>query len=101
MSPSEDQVHEALREVIDPEVGLDVESLGLVYGVRITGGRVEVDLTMTTPACPLSEDILAQAREALGAIPGVTDVHVQIVWDPPWTPERMSPEAKEELGWGM
>jgi metal-sulfur cluster biosynthetic enzyme len=94
-------VETALRAVIDPELGIDVVALGLVYGVRIDeGGRVAVDLTMTTAACPMGELIAEQARAALAAIPGVTSSEVQLVWDPPWTPERMQPEARRALGWG-
>ena len=99
MAPTREEVLDALRTVLDPEVGLDVVSLGLVYDVAVEGGRVTVDLTMTTPACPLGDHLQAQAQEALEALSGVTQAQVRIVWEPPWTPERMSPEARAELGW--
>lgn len=91
---------DALRAVIDPEVGLDVVALGLVYAVASRNGELGVELTMTTPACPLGEQIVEDARARLAALPGVTAVHVELVWDPPWTPDRMSPEARSMLGWG-
>jgi metal-sulfur cluster biosynthetic enzyme len=95
----EARVREALREVVDPELGLDVVSLGLVYGVELEGGRVRVRLTMTTPACPLSEQIVRDAEERVAALAGVEVVNVELVWEPLWGPERMSPAAKETLGW--
>lgn len=90
---------DALREVIDPELGLNVVDLGLVYGVEVQASRVHVRLTMTTAACPLGEQIVEEAKARLGALPGVSDVQVELVWDPPWTPERMSQAAKRALGW--
>ena len=95
----EARVVEALRGVIDPEIGLDVVDLGLLYGGEIEGGHVRVRLTMTTPACPLGEEIARDARERVRAIEGVLEVVVELVWEPPWTPERMSASAKEDLGW--
>ncbi len=96
-----ERVTEALREVIDPEIGMDVVELGLVYGVEVDQGRVHVRLTMTTAACPLSEQIVRDAEESVQRLTGVEAVHVELVWDPPWTPERMSPNAREALGWGL
>lgn len=90
---------EALGEVIDPELGLSVVELGLVYGVEVDGGAVRVRLTMTTPACPLGEEIVADAESRLQAIDGVVGVQVDLVWEPPWGPERMSAAAKDLLGW--
>ncbi|MBL8627671.1 MAG: metal-sulfur cluster assembly factor [Myxococcales bacterium] len=94
-----DRVEAALREVIDPEIGLDVVELGLVYGVEVAAADVAVQLTMTTAACPLGEQILEDATTRLRAIPGIGAVHVELVWEPPWSPDRMSPAAKELLGW--
>ena len=90
---------EALRGVVDPEVGLDVVSLGLVYGVEVDGDRLTVALTMTTPACPLGEHIALDAERRLQALDGVGAATVHLVWDPPWSPERMAPEARAALGW--
>lgn len=93
------RVLEALHDVIDPELGLDVVELGLVYGVDIDEGRVQVRLTMTTPACPLGEQIVRDAHERVAACEGVAEARVELVWEPPWSPSRMSPSAKEALGW--
>ncbi|MBE2252373.1 MAG: metal-sulfur cluster assembly factor [Myxococcus sp.] len=90
---------EALREVIDPEVGLNVVDLGLVYGVDVDGAAVHVRLTMTTPACPLGEHIARDAEERLRGLDGVGEVTVELVWEPAWSPDRMSPEGKAHLGW--
>lgn len=90
---------DALRGVIDPEIGLDIVELGLVYDVEVRGANVFVRMTMTTPACPMGESIVADADLQLRAVDGVDDVAVDLVWDPPWTPERMSPAAREMLGW--
>ncbi|MBK7194836.1 MAG: metal-sulfur cluster assembly factor [Myxococcales bacterium] len=94
-----DRVRAALREVIDPEIGLDVVELGLVYGVEVDATDVTVHLTMTTAACPLGEQILEDATTRLQAIPGIGAVQVELVWEPPWSPDRMSPAARELLGW--
>lgn len=90
----------ALRSVIDPEVGLNIVDLGLVYGVDVDGGRVHVRLTMTTPTCPLGEQIADEARAAVRDVEGVEEATVELVWDPPWSVERMTPLAKQALGWG-
>lgn len=94
------RVRDALREVIDPELGINVVDLGLVYRVEAEEGRLLVAMTMTTPACPLGEHLSAQAEVAVRrAAPDVPEVRVQLVWDPPWTPDLMSAEAKRRLGW--
>jgi metal-sulfur cluster biosynthetic enzyme len=93
------RVLEALSEVIDPELGLDVVALGLVYGVDVDADRVQVRLTMTTPACPLGEQIVRDAQERIAACEGVAGASVELVWEPPWSPSRMSASAKEALGW--
>ncbi len=89
----------ALRVVIDPELGIDVVSLGLVYAATREGDRARVVMTMTTPACPLGESITRDAREAVETlVPGVRHAEVELVFEPPWSPERMSAEAREQLG---
>lgn len=90
---------EALRDVIDPEVGLNIVDLGLVYGLDLEGANIHARLTMTTPACPLGEQIVRDAEDRLRAVEGVGEVSVELVWEPLWTPERMSAEARETLGW--
>lgn len=98
--PAESDVYQALRHVIDPEVGVNVVDLGLIYGLEIDDRRVRIRMTMTTPACPLSESIKADVGEQIRQIsPGVDTIDVSVVWDPPWGPDKMSPEAKRQLGW--
>lgn len=94
-----EEVLEKLKSVIDPELGLNVVDLGLVYDVRIDGGTVSVDLTMTTPACPLGEQICDDARAQLLTLSGVERADVNLVWEPAWSPERLTPEARLALGW--
>ncbi len=97
---SETEVWNALREVVDPEVGINVVDLGLVYAVTAERGRVHVTLTMTTPACPLAGYISEVAADAIRRHDAtLADVEVAIVWDPPWTPALMSDDAKRRLGW--
>lgn len=90
---------EVMRGVVDPEIGMDVVELGLVYGLDVEADRVHLRLTLTSPACPLGEEIVRDAEERLGALEGVAAVEVELVWDPPWTPARMSASAREALGW--
>jgi metal-sulfur cluster biosynthetic enzyme len=95
-----EQVREALRLVVDPELGINVVDLGLVYQVDVTDGQVRVAMTMTTPTCPLGESLSAEAEATIWQnVPGVRSVAVDLVWDPPWEPSRMSDAARERLGW--
>ncbi|MBI2910842.1 MAG: metal-sulfur cluster assembly factor [Chloroflexi bacterium] len=97
---TEDWILEALRQVFDPELGVNVVDLGLVYGVAIDDGRVAITMTLTTPGCPLHASLSLAVEEAVRAsVPGVEDVRVNLVWDPPWTPERLTGAAKRDLGW--
>ena len=99
--PSEEEVRTALRRVIDPEVGLNIVDLGLIYGVNISDNKLHIDLTMTTPACPMGGLILDNARNALAALmPPGADIELNLVWEPPWTADRMSEHAREFFGWG-
>jgi metal-sulfur cluster biosynthetic enzyme len=96
---TEEDVYEALEEVIDPELGLDFVSLGLVYDVNIEkDAEVYVTFTLTTPACPIGPQVSEQMREFVGDLPGVTAVHPKMVFDPPWSPEMMTEDAKFALG---
>ncbi len=98
---TEAQVLEALKEVYDPEIPVNVVDLGLIYNVQIQdgekGARVYVEMTLTAPGCPMSGPIGMMAREAILKVPGVEDATVVFVWDPPWTPERISEEGKKVL----
>ena len=95
---TEEDVYEALEEVIDPELGLDFVSLGLVYDVNIEGEEVYVTFTLTTPACPIGPQVSEQMKEFVGDLPGVTAVHPKMVFDPAWSPEMMTDDAKFALG---
>jgi len=98
---SEATVIEALRPVLDPDVGLSIVDLGLVYGVEIReGGRqVVIQMTLTSPACPIAPQILAQVRRAAGSVEGVAQAEVELVWSPPWDPATMATdEVKDILG---
>jgi metal-sulfur cluster biosynthetic enzyme len=98
--PDDDAVREALRQVDDPEAGMNIVDLGLVYGVEVTANGVHVDLTMTTAACPMADMIAEQARDAIALItPAGTAIDVRLVWDPPWTPDKMTGIAREHFGW--
>lgn len=94
----ERRVYEALSDVWDPELGIDIVSLGLIYDVRLDELGLEVDMTLTTPGCPVSDSLPSEARMALArAIPEFPLI-LNLVWDPPWTPERLSREASLALG---
>jgi len=95
---TEDDVLEALEEVIDPELGLDFVSLGLVYDVEIEDEDVYVTFTLTTPACPIGPQVSEQMKEFVGDLPGVKTVHPKMIFDPPWSPEMMTEDAKFALG---
>lgn len=96
--PERARAVEALRQVWDPELALDVVSMGLVYELWVTPESVRVAMTLTTPGCPVSEQLPEEAQAALAEAFPDRDVQVELVWDPPWTPERLSPEALEALG---
>ena len=97
---SEELVRAALSEVYDPEIGIDIVSLGLVYGSHFEDdGTLVIDMTLTTPYCPLGPVIQTQAHAVCSPLPGVSDVRVNLVWSPPWDPRTMaSEEARLELG---
>mgnify|MGYP001238889599 CR=1 FL=1 len=91
-------VLEFLRAVIDPELGIDIVNLGMVYRIQVNRGDVRVEMTLTTPGCPLHGSIRADVEQVLMSVPGIDTVNVELVWDPPWTPDLMSDEAKYSLG---
>lgn len=97
---NEDDVTRALSTVEDPEAGMSVLDLGLVYAIALEPGRVRVEMTMTSPACPAASYVVDEAAAAIrAAVPAGTEVEIALVWEPPWTPERMSAEAKTRFGW--
>jgi metal-sulfur cluster biosynthetic enzyme len=95
-----DEVIEALRQVEDPELGMDIVDLGLLYDVEVAGPRVKVTHTLTSMGCPVGPMIQENVDQVVRALPGVEDVDVELTWDPPWSPEMMSDDAKFILGFG-
>ena len=97
---NEPDVAEALKTVEDPEAGMNIVDLGLVYGISVVPGKVRVEMTMTSPACPVAPYLVDESIAAIRAVaPEGTDVQVDLVWEPPWTPDRMSAEAQSRFGW--
>jgi metal-sulfur cluster biosynthetic enzyme len=96
--PEKEAIFAALKTVKDPELNVNVVDLGLVYAVQTHGDVVEVEMTLTTPACPAGPEILRNAVAALEKLAGVTKANVKLVMAPPWSPDRMSDEARDELG---
>ena len=96
---SQQQVVDRLRTVIDPELGIDIVSLGLVYGAQVLDGMAHILMTTTTPTCPIGSYLTDAIRRAVLDLPGILGVDVELTHNPPWTPERMSDEAKVQLGW--
>jgi FeS assembly SUF system protein len=89
----------ALREIFDPEIPVNIYDLGLIYGVDVSAdGAAVVTMTLTTPHCPVAESMPAEVEMRVAAVPGIRDAEVNLVWDPPWDPQKMSDEAKLELG---
>lgn len=94
-----EEILESLRNVLDPELGVNVVDLGLIYGVNVTAeGSVDLQMTMTSPMCPLASVIQDQVQKTLESLPDVANVQITLVWEPAWTPEKMSQEAKLQLG---
>jgi len=98
--PTKAEVVEALREVEDPELGMDIVELGLFYDAEIEGSKVKVTHSLTSMGCPAGPMIMEDIDRVVRQIPGVDDVDVELTWDPPWTPDRMSDDAKFILGFG-
>jgi metal-sulfur cluster biosynthetic enzyme len=103
MTISEEHIREKLKDVVDPELFVNIIDLGLVYGVEITDAAegkkdIKIDMTMTSPACPAGPQLIGQSKNVLAAIEGVGQVDVKIVFDPPWSPDRMTEDARDQLG---
>lgn len=92
------EVREALRKVIDPELGLNIVDLGLVYDIRVEEGAATIDMTLTSPGCPVGPQILASAQAAAGTVEGVNEAKVDLVWKPFWSPDRIDPAVRAVLG---
>ena len=93
-----ERVIEALKEIFDPEIPVNIYDLGLIYGVEVDEGHVTVSMTLTTPNCPVAESMPMEVEMRVGAVSGVGVAEVNLVWDPPWDPGKMTDEAKLELG---
>ena len=99
MAVDKEAILEALKGVYDPEIPVDVVNLGLIYEVNVDGGRVDVKMTTTAPGCPMGNYIAGQAERVLRKLDGVGEVHVEMVYDPPWSLDRVSAEGRRALGW--
>jgi len=97
-TPLYDAVIDKLRTIYDPEIPVNIYDLGLIYGVDIAGGHALVTMTLTTPHCPVAESMPGEVETRVGEVEGVASAEVALVWDPPWDPQKMSDEAKLELG---
>lgn len=97
-APDELTMLNALKQVVDPELFVNIVDLGLVYGIQEDEHKVLVDMTLTSPACPAGPQIISQAKAALEAIPGVKEATIKLVMSPPWSPDRMTDEARDQLG---
>ena len=99
MTITSDQVQSALENVIDPELGINVVDLGLIYNIKIEEKKISVDMTLTAPGCPLAGMLAGSVEQELRQAFEEMDVEVSLVWDPPWTPDLLSSEAKRQLGY--
>jgi metal-sulfur cluster biosynthetic enzyme len=96
--PDQETIYGALKQIHDPEVGINIVDMGLIYGLEIEDSKVGVYMTLTSPACPAGPQILSQIDTKVRELEGVEEVDVNVVWTPPWTPDMLSDEAKDELG---
>ena len=97
--PTKDEILTALKQVFDPEIGVNIVDLGLICGLDLDGTHVHVDLTLTSPGCPMGPQMIRDVRAELARLPGIEKVDVDLVWSPPWHPSMMSDAAKDELGY--
>jgi metal-sulfur cluster biosynthetic enzyme len=102
MAVSEDKIRETLKQVIDPELFVNIIDLGLVYTVAVEPAgekeNIKIEMTMTSPACPAGPQLIGQSKQVVGALEGVGDVEIKLVMTPPWTPDRMTEDARDQLG---
>ena len=95
---SVDQARLVLRRVKDPELNLNIVDLGLIYDIQVDGTTVRIDMSLTSPGCPSGPEIMGEAEQQLRSIPGIGDVEMNLVWSPPWTPERIEPRVRAYMG---
>ncbi len=99
--PSEEEVMAVLKKCYDPEIPINIVDLGLVYAIDLRDDKVHVKMTLTAPGCPMHTMISEDVKRKLLTVEGISDAEVEVVWEPPWTPDRMSETAKRMLGWGI
>ena len=98
---TEEQVYAALKKCMDPEIPVNVVDLGLIYGVKVADGKdVDIKMTMTTRGCPLHDTLVSDVKRFVGKVNGVGNINVDIVWDPPWSLEKMNQDVREKIGFG-
>jgi len=99
MNVTTDAITSCLENVIDPELGINVVDLGLIYNIHINGNKISVDMTLTTPGCPMAGMLAGSVEQAVRQTYEGVDVEVSLIWDPPWTPDRLSEAARQQLGY--
>jgi len=99
MNATTDAITSCLENVIDPELGINVVDLGLIYNIHINGNKISVDMTLTTPGCPMAGMLAGSVEQAVRQTFEEANVEVSLIWDPPWTPDRLSESARQQLGY--
>ena len=99
--PSEQEIMDVLKKCYDPEIPINIVDLGLVYSINIKGSKVRIEMTLTSPGCPASSMISEDVEKSLLKLDDINEAKVDVIWDPPWSPEKMSETAKKMLGWGL
>jgi metal-sulfur cluster biosynthetic enzyme len=96
--PDQALIYEKLKEIYDPEVGINIVDMGLIYSLDMADNKVEIIMTLTSPGCPAGPQILSQVDSQVKTVAGVEDVDIKVVWSPPWSPDMLSEEARDQLG---
>ena len=96
--PEQALIYEKLKEIYDPEVGINIVDMGLIYSLEIADSKVEITMTLTSPGCPAGAQILGQVDSQVKTVDGIEDVDIKVVWSPPWSPDMLSEEARDQLG---
>ncbi len=96
--PDETTVYDTLKHIHDPEVGINIVDMGLIYSLEIDGNNIEVTMSLTSPGCPVGPQILGQIDSALKGLDGIENVDIRVVWSPPWSPDMLSEDARDQLG---
>jgi metal-sulfur cluster biosynthetic enzyme len=96
--PEQTLIYDKLKEIYDPEVGINIVDMGLIYSLDIIDSRVEITMALTSPGCPAGPQILSQVDSQVKTVDGVEDVDIKVVWSPPWSPDMLSEEARDQLG---